>query len=447
MITLIVTVIWFCTIGIAARKILGIRDSVPPLDRFAFSFLLGMAVNGITLFVLGVAGVTIGTGAIVSVFAVALLVTVIPARRASGRAAPGYPLLPTVLLFIPFIAIAADAMWVPLRDYDGRGFWILKAKAIAHEEKIDGPFFQGTTSVNLHSEYPLLMPLNAATLMRAFTDDDDRRIRWLYALSALSLCLVVRSIVRAHSGAAAGAWCAAVLPWLPQISTELEGGALSASSDIPLAALVAAAFASVMRSDAGSKRDTGIWLAALVLIKSEGALIAMIIAVVAIAMRLRQRRVSFVRFLCMLLAPPAIAALLLGVWRARIPFEHGKDYGILIRTLPSKWTAIPDAAAALFGHALDFSHWGAFWIAVFLAALIVVIRRRSVEGYLALFLTAAILAPYVVAYTVTDWDLAVLAGTSANRLLTHVLAPATFLIAAAFWPREQSAPAPPGSAA
>lgn len=435
MLTLAATIVWFSTVGLAAHKVLGVRQPGPALDRFAFFFLFGVVVNGIALFILGVAGVTQGAGAVVSVFAVALLIAAVPGRRDPATTGNGYPLLPTILLFVPFVAIATDAMWVPLRDYDGRGFWILKAKAIAHEERIDGPFFQGRTAVNLHSEYPPLMPLNAATLMRVLSDDDDRRIRWLYALTALSLCLVVRSAVRLHSGAEAGAWCAAVLPWLPQISTELEGGAMSASNDIPLAALIAAAFATALRGESGWERATGLWLAGLVLVKNEGAMIAAVLVIIATVVERRRRQERIARRMLFLLIPPAIALLLLAAWRARIPFEHGKDYGRLIRTLPSKWSSLPEAAGALFGHALDFSHWGGFWFAVLLAIAIVLLRRRSLESLLAVVLTAGILVPYVVAYTVTDWDIAVLAGTSANRLLTHVLAPVTFLIAAAFWPR------------
>lgn len=433
MIVLLVTAVWFLTIGIASYKVLGASPIGSALDRAAHHYLLGLAVHGMALFALGVLGAPLGAGAFIAVFAIALGIIVMGRRRTLESSRRRYPILATAILFIPFIAIAADAMWVPLRDYDGRAFWVLKAKAIVEEESIDGPFFQGQTSVNLHSQYPLLMPLNSASMLKVLNDSDDRNVRWIFALTALALCLLARAHIGDHFGAPAGAWCATVILWLPQIAVELEGGAMSAFNDIPLAAFIAAAFFSILQKSEHASRVTGLWLAALILTKNEGLMIAIVLALLAIAFRMRSSSVRKFSFWFALVGPPTAATALLAVWRMRIPFEHGEDYGRLIQDLPSEWLEFPSAALTLLSHGTDWHRWGAFWIVVLASLVFTLVRRRSDESLAAIVLMAGILAPYIVAYTVTDWNLFELAETSANRLLTHLLGPALFIIAAAGW--------------
>src|SRR5260370_25264498 len=47
----------------------------------------------------------------------------------------------TIVAIIPLMVLAISAAIVPLNDFDGRGFWLLKAKGLAHERVIDGPLF------------------------------------------------------------------------------------------------------------------------------------------------------------------------------------------------------------------------------------------------------------------------------------------------------------------
>src|SRR6185295_10630769 len=81
---------------------------------------------------------------------------------------------------------------LPLTDFDGRVFWVLKAKAIAHEQSIDGPFFRGESTFSPRNRYPLLIPLDAAAVMGLARELDDKQVRGLYALTFLALLLVIR---------------------------------------------------------------------------------------------------------------------------------------------------------------------------------------------------------------------------------------------------------------
>jgi len=51
----------------------------------------------------------------------------------------------TIVTLIPIAILILNTFTTPLSDYDGRVTWILKAKAIAREHSITGPFFQGET--------------------------------------------------------------------------------------------------------------------------------------------------------------------------------------------------------------------------------------------------------------------------------------------------------------
>src|SRR5438270_6366875 len=53
-------------------------------------------------------------------------------RSALPHPTPHSP-LPTILICIPLLALAFAAAITPLNDFDGRAFWALKAKGIAHE--------------------------------------------------------------------------------------------------------------------------------------------------------------------------------------------------------------------------------------------------------------------------------------------------------------------------
>ena len=99
-----------------------------------------------------------------------------------------------ILLCIPLIALTFAAAIAPLNDFDGRAFWVLKAKGIAHERSIDGPFFHGGTH-DPRNQYPILIPLDGAVILSVAHDLDDRQLRWLYVALLAALALLVRERV------------------------------------------------------------------------------------------------------------------------------------------------------------------------------------------------------------------------------------------------------------
>jgi hypothetical protein len=395
------------------------------------AFLFGAGLTGTLLFLAGVAHVPLAVAlGLIGVWCVGSGLWEL--MRRSTRQPNPYPMLPTILMCVPLIALTFVAAITPLSDFDGRAFWALKAKGIAHERAIDGPFFRGAT-LDPRNHYPILIPLDGAVILGVAHDSDDRQLRWLYLGLLAAFALLVRERIGRLVSPAAGAWCAALLVWVPQFAVEPEGSALSAYSDIALAAFAAGAFFELVEEvlpprdlAAAQPRDRairfGLWLAFLVLTKSEGLPFALVLLVIG-AFVFRKRIVI-----------PAItsviAAFALFVWRARIPAGDEEDILRMLPTVFQKLHHLGDALAAFPAHMSLFPRWGLFWIAVVIAAVLAWrVDRRAAR--LAISVILAMLAVYAGVYVVTEWVVSDLIAVTADRLLMHVIAPALFLLALA----------------
>ncbi len=365
-------------------------------------FLLGVGVVGGSLFILGLFHVPFVVTIAIVMVAGLLGFVYGPASAGHDRLKP----VPTLLSITPLALLAISATIVPLNDFDGRGFWLLKAKALAHERVIDGPFFHHSVVDDPRNQYPLLIPLDAAAVMIASGDTDDRQVRWLYLLTFAALVFVIAG--RIHP------WCGAILAWTPQFVVNNEGGALTAYCDIAVAAFVACAFFELM--DAQSPLRFGLWLAFLTLTKSEGLPIALILLAIGVA--------SFRRRIVLSIAPVAVAVSALLFWRAHIPRSDEEDYIGLLITLPSHVDRLIPAIIETAKHFFAVSTWGLVWIAAWIA-LAMLLRKREWRAPVTVLSICAI---YIIAYAVTRWTMRELIDASADRLLMHMIGPALFAI-------------------
>jgi hypothetical protein len=427
MIGLVVTLVLFPLVGWSMGR-RGIGEA----------FLFGAGLTGALLFLAGVAHVPLVVAlALIVVWGVGSGVWELMRRPRTVQPTPRHA-IPTIVMCIPLIALAFVAAITPLSDFDGRAFWVLKAKGIAHERAIEGPFFRGAT-LDPRNHYPILIPLDGAVILGVTHDSDDRQLRWLYLGFLAAFALLIRERIGRLISPAAGSWCAALLVWIPQLAAEPEGGALSAYSDIALAAFAAGAFFELVDEVSGSRglavsrcsapstpRDRairfGLWLAFLVLTKSEGLPFALVFLVIG-AFVFRKRIVI-----------PAItsviAAMALFVWRARIPAGDEEDILRMLPTIFGKLHHLGDALAAFPAHMFLFPRWGLFWIAVVIAAVLAWrLDRRAAR--VAISVIVAMLAVYAGVYVATDWVVSDLIAVTADRLLMHVIAPALFLLALA----------------
>jgi hypothetical protein len=429
MIGLLVTVVLFPLIGwCVARR------------SWGEAFLFGVGLVGTILFLAGVVHVPL-------VVALSLIVLAAVSwiawryRRYDRTPSTQYPPLATIALALPLVMLAFIAAVTPLNDFDGRAFWVLKAKGIAHERSIDGPFFHGAT-LDPRNQYPILIPLDGAVILSLAHDLDDRQVRWLYVGLLAALALLVRERIANLVSPAAGAWCAALLVWIPQFAVETEGGALSAYNDIAIAAFAAGAFFELVAEvqqprnrETPTPRDRqirfGLWLAFLTLTKSEGLPFALVFLVIGAFVFGRRIRIPAIL--------AAVAAVALIVWRVRIPAGDEENIVRMLPTIPDKLHHLSAALTAFPRHMIAFSSWGIFWIAVVVAAFLAMrVDRRAAN--VAIAVIASMLAVYCGVYVVTEWVVSDLIAVTANRLLMHLVAPAFFLLALAAqrWTRTKS---------
>ena len=415
MIGLLITIVLFPLVGWSVAR-----------RSWGEAFLFGVGLTGAILFLGGVAHVplVIALAGIVLTAGVRLFATW---RSPDSRQPTANSPIATIALAIPLLILAFVSAVTPLNDFDGRAFWVLKAKGIAHEQSIDGPFFHGATRPRNH--YPILIPLDGAVILGLSRDLDDRQLRWLYVGLLAALALLVRERITKLVSPAAGAWCATLLVWIPQFIVEPEGGALSAYNDIAVAAFAAGAFFELLAAD--SPIRFGLWLVFLVLTKSEGLPFALVFLMIGtFVFRKRITTPAIV-------TATATAALL--IWRARIPAGDEEDYVRMLPTIPQKLHHFGAALAAFPRHMLNFPSWGLFWIAVVIAAVIAVrVDRRA--ALLAIAVIALMLAVYCIVYVSTEWIVSDLIAVTANRLLMHLVAPGIFLLALAAqrWTRTKS---------
>lgn len=379
------------------------------------AFLFGAGITGAVLFIAGVVHLPLIIAfALISAWGVGSAAWEI--KRHPVRLPALHSPLPTILMTIPLLALTFAAAITPLNDFDGRAFWVLKAKGIAHERSIDGPFFHGGT-LDPRNQYPILIPIDGAVILSIADDLDDRQLRWLYVALLAALALLVRERIGRLISPSVGAWCAAILVWIPQFAVAPEGGALSAYNDIAIAAFAAGAFFELI--EAQNPRMFGLWLAFLVLTKSEGLPFAIVFLLIG-AFVFRKRIITPA-----VIAAIATAALL--IWRMRIPSGDEEDVFRLLPTIPEKLHRIGVAMAAFPRHMLLLPRWGILWVAVIIAAIIAARVDRAAR--LAISVIVAMLAIYTAVYVTTAWVPSELIAVTADRLLMHVIAPSLFLLA------------------
>ena len=408
----LITAALFTIIGSSASRFAG--RSAP--------FLLGLGITGSSLFL----AMLIGLPPLPVLIALAGVAIVLwrPKLPAQFRSEDGA----TIVALVPIVAGLVLTTLHPLTDFDGRAFWMLKARVLATERQIDGPFFHGEAVYSPRNEYPLLVPLDAAAVMMLRGGADVENVRWIYVLALASLAFHLRRWT--------GGWVAALVPWIPQFAVASEGSMLSAYNDLIVGAFVACAFLELV--DASSAWRFGLWLAFLVLTKNEGLPLAFLLfAAGVVVFRGQALRAAI---------PLMIATMSLFAWRRGIEPTDEEPFFSRIGNVIHQADRVVPAARKFIAHAFDVQNWGFFWIAVVAAIVILAARREWRTLVLPLAVMSAIGALYVAVYTATTWQLDDLMNVSANRLLMHFIGPAAFLIGACVQSRYDHAPHRPGGA-
>jgi hypothetical protein len=376
---LLITLIWFPLAGAAMCRLTGGRSW----------FLMGIGVSGFALFAGGLFGLAPVTMLIaLATAAVAVLLFVPRSMEHWLEPVPFFPRSASVLMWSILAIVVTCALITPVTDYDGRVFWLLKAKAIVHENGIDGPFFRGETTMTPRNSYPLLMPLNAAAVMLMSGDTDDIQVRALYAFVLVALALHLRRELADLVSPGAGAWAAAVLVWLPRFGVSAESGAISAYSDLALSAFIAAAALELIRGESAFR--FGLWIGFACLTKNEGLPLSMILFLASIPVFKDRMWRAIVGY--------APAAAVVMTWRNRVSLIEESDFVGLFSTASQRVEHLLTAAGRALRHFIAIGEWGIFWPLVLAALVTLALRRAWRPAALFSWFFAATIALFTILY-------------------------------------------------
>ena len=425
-VALAVTLVFFTVIGAAAASLLKMYVPASRSGRLAAWFLIGIAFASGALYGAALLRLPLTSTSAVTLLVAAVIALIATRGRTPKSEGVSHALLPTIVLAVPLLTLFFAAAVLPIRDYDGRVTWLPKARAIAHEGRVDGPFFRGEAGLNPHNQYPLLLPIAASVVMELSGTTEYEAARWLYVFIFIAALLVARDVLAIGSPRSA-AWTIAAVAWLP-LFVMLEGGAVSAYNDVAVMAFFGLGVLLLQASDdLGAARTAGCFFAAVTLTKNEGVVLALAaLAAAGVSRRLVSRR----RWIASSL-PTLFAFALLSAWKARVPAAYDERYEVLIRALPDMLTRLPAAAAALMSHALVPSLWGWFWAAAVIATVVALFGASRRAAWFPLLAIGAALCAYVLTLTVTSWDIDALASVAAPRLLMHLVLPAAAILALA----------------
>jgi len=447
----------FAACGFALTSFVPSLRQKPLARRLAWAYLLGLAHVGVSLYALSHwAGFDLRRGTVLAVCAVPIALAIwrgrlfrpdseSPRARASRieRAACVAAMAAGSLVSLAVLFHAVSSVE---SGFDPRMTWNPAAAYVRAARTVDAPALLDGSVYLQNPRYPLLLPVLQVAGEEVFdTDDDERVSRPLYALLLPVLLLLVFDVAQPFAGTLAAALTAFTVTFLPGIVFDLDGGAITSYSDLPMGLLWGGGLVLVFRAPwrVPEALAGGLLLGGAALAKTEGLLLAA--AVVAIA-SLRAARRLIRRQRLSLPWRPGIASAAGGTlavflfaaaldvsWRVGVPNRNSETWDdVTLRGLVSGMAARLPVALPLIGREMARPEiWSGFW---WLVPAIFVLGARAFLHPLARLFTYAIagaLCVYLAAYGASSWGPADLVHPTWNRFLYQLSLPVFVLFALA----------------
>jgi hypothetical protein len=435
--------------GAALVQLLPALRRLPLGRRLAYGYLLGVAFVAGSLYALShFFAVPLRRPALLATAAVPVLAWLasLAWRRDGTAAASGAPrrrltglqLAAFAAAAVVFLAVLADALTYPVRDWDGRMTWATQARFIRAEGTVDASVLTQPGWYVNHPWYPVLMPVaQAAVLELLGAGQDEPLFRALYVFFFPAWLLIVYGGARRWTRRSTAALTTLAAALLPVPAFELEGGAVSAYSDLPLACFYGAGLLLLLkrRPRLSEGAAAGLLLGAAVLTKNEGAPLAFwALAVAALAPllsggteTLRRRLRRRWKPLALAAALVAAAVILLLSWRAGIP-NRFQSYGRII-SWDTLWPGVVERIPLILTRIRhELMDWDLFWSA---ALLVTLAGWRGLRRRAAPALLLAALAPLGIAWIAysVSLDPLIIIRTTWNRFVLHGSIPLLVLFA------------------
>ena len=397
------------------------------------AFLVGAGLAAASLFPLSIVFPGRALDILLALLGLGLLRAIVArVRRPSPRRAPPprrpYEARDVALLVLIAAAVAAFAA-LSFRYtffWDGFEIYATKAKRLYYEGSLTRAWFAEDSYDSRLLEYPPLLAMAEAMLARLRGPFDFDRLKPILPFLYVSLILSTFAAVRARAPRRVALWAALLVALLPELATTQ---AVGGSSDMPLAAFVAATAAACFRRE--SRRALPFLIGSLTTIKNEGTVLALIASAAVLAYWAAGGPRRLVRRLRRHAAAVAITAAFLV---ARFAFLAWVD------VTDMTYASVNAASIARAFHRLDAvvgvcarlalrpDQWGLFWPVALLASVALWIRgSRRARCFAAALWTAV--AAYTSILLFTNWNVELQAVQAYSRLLAQ-LSPAALVVVA-----------------
>jgi hypothetical protein len=434
----------------------------PLAPRLGWAFLLGVAWNGLALFTMSrVLHVSLRRSTILPVLLLpAAFALVWRFRRIAGEAPALRPaegplreplvLAPAAVGTALFVALLVHALSVAEDGYDPMMTWDPHAAYVREARTVDAPIFLEKQWFLNNPRYPLLMPLMQVAIREVFDTSDDVRIpRPAYAAFYSVFLLILFDAAAPLAGRRAASVATLVAALLPLLNFQIDGGAVSSYSDLPLGLFWGAGLVLLIEAPLSwtASLSAGLLLGAAANAKAEGLLLALVALGAAGVSRLAGLRPGDrSRALKTLLGAGAVVAFCAALylsWRASVPNRFSESWERVTPYSLAKGVirAVPKILGPI-GHEMNVRPvWERFWwmAPVVLVAGARALRRRESLPFLAAL--AGGLVVYFASYGGTLWDPAELVHPTWNRFMIQLALP--FFIVFTFCLREALFPQDP----
>ena len=340
----------------------------------------------------------------------------LPARDVYERAA-----IAVIVIFVVVFGVINACF--PLA-WDGLQIWATKGLVLLHQGALTPELWPPSpnTDISRAVKYPPMVPLWTALLALVRGEFSWAGTKALFLPFYVSMLISIFDLSQrllSRRLAFAAVLVSALIPVEFDVTT--AGG----YADMPLAAVLAAALAAMLRPGPGARafRSPVLWtLAGLLMVKNEGVILLAITVMVA-AVVLGKRVLQFWKPALGLGVAFALRVAYLW-WTDAVDITFGYNLGRAYHRIAE----LPGVELPLLIH---WDDWALYWPAVLVACVILLVLGRTVERALAAGLALAI-AAYSGLYLFTNWEMALHISNSYTRLLQDFIPVASVTLAAAY---------------
>lgn len=414
------------------------------LQEWNQSFLVGLSIAGTFLFPLSL---LIRGNTLLMVAVCLILAGVACLRRQrpqpaesrhevhSPRRLRWEPASVAFLLLIAILALQFNVQNLRLSYFwDGYQVWGTRALMLYHNGALGKVWLSPGYDQRLLA-YPPMVPLYEALVSGLRGGFEWSSLKPLFGLFYVSMLISTFQAARNLVSRPIALGAVALLACVPAVSTGLSIGGYA---DIPQAALAAGVLAALfgLRIDSGiGWRNPVPWLVGgLMVVKSEGTILALIVCAILVCYKLLSTPDSFLaicRRYWQAMAVVLSCLALRGLYVAWLQF-HDTTYGPLDRAhFLRAWQSLPLIEATCLHKMVDVAEWGAFWPAFLVSALVVAIFGARRERFLVAGTLTAVLA-YILPFCFTNWDISLQIHDAYDRLLAQLAPAAAISIGAAY---------------